>query len=385
MKITISTEELDAVVKKLAIVTNKMSKMTYGVKKIVTMSSRKVVQGDRVVYPTTFTSFNGKVQVAVNLYALSGDYEEAFTINVGSEFISAVQAISKAGGETTIFIVSDNSCEIVCGDARITLTTKVEGLAPVAFDLADRTLLEGAFQVEKAAFASAFKEVAIAADNDENSPFVGVGITEDDGMLALRAISSALMAESRCPVKEGGGKPVTGLSVDSSVLKDIFGVIAGDSICIYKTVNHAVIQGEAELWQIPLLASSIPPESLDKLKGMQRDTEMVVNKSRLSVAISIALSVMAKDEKPLIVLKTDNGQLLLSNKGNTASAKAELSNLTGECTGIYLNAVLLQKTLACAKGEELLIRSGSNNTPVLIRDADENSRAVWIIAPINAR
>ena len=148
MKITLMTERLLEAVAKLGVVAVKDEIIIS-----VEIFTKNLTNKDGTMCIKNVVSmkaFDGKTQVASSLFAESAELDGASAcVTVGCEFIGVVAAVGKGGNELTTIEINNSNVVVKSGTSSVTLAKKSEGIAPIAFDLADKSTIEGVYEVSR--------------------------------------------------------------------------------------------------------------------------------------------------------------------------------------------------------------------------------------------
>lgn len=374
-KIVMATEVLGEIMDKLALVATKES--------VINIQTMKKVNGDTVLYQTSFVVFNGKTQVACNAFAKSAELDaERVNFSLGYELIGAVKALAKAGEDTTIAQVTETTVEVVSGTARIVLNKKVEGVNPVVFDIMDKDSIEAVYDISTNAFKGAIEKVALTAETNEACQYAGICLDPVDGGFAARSTNGVMFGDSQFALLQEQARERKSIVLPAQIIKGMIQTVKGEQIRLYKTTHHTVIQTKTELWQLGLLESCFPSEGFSKIKAMPRPISITVKGADLNVALGIALATSDDSGKKLVSLITENGTVLVSNEAKTASAKVVPSEAVGEIPEIWLNASLIKTALSSFKEEEVVIAFDCAQRPISIK-GKKDDKTIIVMTPVN--
>lgn len=372
-KIIVNTLELLDTAGKIGMVAEKKS--------IIAFNMMKKQQGDKVYYAVTVTAFDGKTQIASNLFAKGAEVDgDQINFTLGYEVVGVINAVSREGSETTVLEINSNSVTVISGSSSVTLALKSEGIAPVVFDLYNRDMIEGYYELNTAEFKDAIERVSVAVDNNPEARCPGICLSPmDNGTLILRSLNGVCMAQSICVTVNEQVKNRTVFSTLSRLLKSVISTVSGDTVKVYKTTSHMVIQSKMQLWQLPLLDNSVSREAFDKILSGVRPVVVNIKKDLLINAVAV-VQAAAQDDKCVLVYMNE-GKIAVSSPTKSARTIIAPDNMTGELQETALNVQYLKTVLGIVKGNEVVIKYKDATSAMSIAEKG-NDKAVAIIAPL---
>lgn len=374
MRITVDTQTLVNAIAKIGMIAVKES--------IITFVTMKKQQGDKISYAVTITAFDGKTQVASNLFAKSAEIDgDKVNFNLGCEIVGVVNAISREGNEMTVIEVNNSNVNISSGNSSVTLNRKSEGIEPIVFDLFNRECIEAFYEFNTAELSDAVDRILIGVDPSVNARCPGIYLAPlKDGRMVIRAMNGILLTEASCTILQKQLKTSAPMSTVARLVKNILSCTTCETVKVYKTTAHMVIQSKLQLWQLPLLDNVIPEKAFGEVIGMPRPVCFSCKKSLLLNAISVVLAAGDEANKRL-GLTMDSGKIMISNSDKSAKTLITPDSMEGEFEEIWLNANIIKSAVGSIKGNELVFNLDSPKIPVAIREKGIDN-AVIIVSPI---
>lgn len=312
MKLIIKKEALESAMKKIGGVYGQMPKKDAAVIVLQAVVGKK---GEEVFKGLTVTMSNGSSQVATNIFLeMSSDIPENTSISVGGELVSAVAALSGVKGE--FYTISENGGSVIVavGDNSVTLSKKVEGVMPVAFDIKNPEIkVEGKVMLEGKSFKSAVAKILFAALSDDEKAIGGVAVKCTTDGISFRATDSFRLAQSSIGTQATAEFDFV---VSPSVLKLIVATVSNDKVVMIKTEKHLLVQVGNDLWQVALLDKKYPHRIFEDMQKMDRGTVITANKAELLVA----LDIVAASGKETVTFEVDGEKLFAFGEGRGAKA-----------------------------------------------------------------
>lgn len=386
MKIILNSEDLLNVVTHIGIVAEEKSVIT------ITSFKKKFYEdgNDYVRYVVSMAAYDGKTQVASNVYAESADYDgNRISTSVGFEFISVANALIKGGSGIIAIEINSSNVVVSSGASSVTLPKKTEGMAPIVFDINDRTTIEAIYEVPRLALKSAVDKVVASVGSELEDTCPGICFMPDDKELKICAINRIIMTQTNCavinfnlPADKGGDAKSEHkvFATLSKVLKSILASAEGETVKVYKTVSHVIVQSDMQVCQLPLLATHITKTLVDALIDIPRPAGITVGKSALINAIGVTQASNYNGNK--VCMSSDKGQVIVANTNKTASTTIAPKDMDGDIIEICFNARMFRAVLASIKTDEIIIRFGESKKAVAIMEKDGDS-AITAMAPID--
>ena len=386
MKIILNSNELLNSVAELGVIAVKESVIT------ITSFKKKFYKdgNDYVRYVVSMAAFDGRTQVASNVFAESADFDgDRIGTSVGLEFISVVNALARGGSGIITIEINSSNVVVSSGASSVTLPKKTEGMAPIVFDLSDKTTIEAIYEVPRLALKSAVDKVVASVDSDSDDTCPGICFIPDDKELKICALNRIIMTQTSCavmkfnlPVDENGAAKGEHkvFATLSKVLKAMLASAEGEAVKVYKTMSHVIVQSNMQVCQLPLLATHITKTFVDALINISRPAGITVGKSALLNAIGVTQASNSEDKK--VCLSSDKGQVIVANTNKTASTTIAPKDMEGDIIEMCFNGRLLRTVLTSVKTDEVIIRFGEPKKAVAIMEKDGDS-AITALAPID--
>lgn len=386
MKITLMTERLLEAVAKLGVVAVKDEIIIS-----VEIFTKNLTNKDGTMCIKNVVSmkaFDGKTQVASSLFAESAELDSASAcVTVGCEFIGVVAAVGKGGNELTTIEINNSNVVVKSGTSSVTLAKKSEGIAPIAFDLADKSTIEGVYEVSRQELKEAVDRVVVSVDSSSSEVCPGISFFPGKDKLIIRSVNQMMMTQAECAVlKYKASDNETGdikmFATVSRVLRTILASASADIIRIYKTTLHVIIQFDMQFWQLPLLDTMVKEESFKKIIDMPRPMTITVDKTVLLNAIVVVLASYKESKDRLLALSCEGGCVMVANADKTASTAIAPKNMEGEFIESCVNAAFVKTILGSIKANDVIICFGEGRTPLSLKGGDTD-KAVSFIAKID--
>lgn len=313
MKLIIKKDALESAMKKIGGVYGQMSKKDAAV---VVLQAVVGKNGAEVFKGLTITMSNGSSQVATNIFCeMSSDIAEKTSLSVGGELIGVISALSGVKGEFYTITENGGSIVVSVGDNSVTLSKKVEGVMPVAFDVKNpEIMVYGKVALDDGkAFKSAVAKILFAALSDDEKAIGGVAVKCGTDSINFRATDSFRLAQSSLnalPSEEFD------FVVSPSVLKLIIATVSNDKVVMIKTEKHLLVQVGNDLWQVALLDKKYPHRIFEDMQKMDRGTVITANKAELLVA----LDIVGASGKETVTFEVDNEKFVAFGEGRGAKA-----------------------------------------------------------------
>lgn len=313
MKLIIKKDALESAMKKIGGVYGQMPKKDAAVIVLQAVVGKK---GEGVFKGLTITMSNGSSQVATNIFLeMSSDIPENTSLSVGGELVGAVNALAGVKGEHYTISENGGSIVVAVGDNSVTLSKKVEGVMPVAFDIKNPDVgIEGKVMLEGKSFKGAVAKILFAALSDDEKAIGGVAVKCTTDGISFRATDSFRLAQSSIGTQATAEFDFV---VSPSVLKLIVATVSNDKVVMIKTEKHLLVQVGNDLWQVALLDKKYPHRIFEDMQKMDRGTIITANKAELLVALDI-VSVSAKEG--IVTFEVDGDKLVAFGEGRVAKA-----------------------------------------------------------------
>lgn len=386
MKITLMTERLLEAVAKLGVVTSSKDELVISIE----VFAKNFMDKDGTTCVKNVVSmkvFNGKTQVASSLIAESAELDSASVcVTVGYEFIAVVTAVGKGGAQLTTIEINNSNVVVKSGVSSVTLAKKTEGIAPIAFDLSDKSTIEGVYEVSRKELKEAVDRVVVSVDSDSSDVCPGISFFPSKDKLIIRSANHMMMTQAECTVLKYKSSDGTGdikmFATLARMFRTILASASADVIRIYKTTLHVIVQFDMQFWQLPLLNSLVTEEVFKKIISMPRPTTVTVDKTALLNAIGVVLASYRESKDRLLALSCEGGCVMVANADKTASTAIAPKNMEGEFEESCLNVTFIKNILGSIKTNDVTICFGDGRTPLSLRDCDAD-KTVSFIAKID--
>jgi DNA polymerase-3 subunit beta len=273
----------------------------------------------------------------------------------------------------------DHGIEISCGSARY----DIRGLSAADFAMLPAVSQEGSFELTQRQLLEVLERTVFATSRDETRPILtGALIKLTDSGLEVVATDTYRLALQKLALENPPAESRSAI-VSRRALTELIRILSADS---QEPVTVAMTDSQIEfkVGAISLGSRLIEGQFVNYPKVIPADCErkVIVNHKELGSALHRAL-IVAREDANRVVLKTDEGMLLVSAASQDVGQVEESVpiRLEGEDAEIAFNARYMLDMLEASGSEEVVLElSGPLNSGVLRPVGDESY--LYVLMPM---
>lgn len=319
----------------------------------------------------TILHFNGTSQVSANIFCdLKSEIpDRGIAFMTGSDFVTAVMALSGADNDMVLITEEDNTVMVSVGDNDIKLSKKTEGIKPIPFDVTKKDALKSKMIISASELKKCAGGVLFAVLNDEEKALGGVGIVVEEQEILFHTTDSRRVAESKGKLKKTVEGDVGSLVLSPTALKTVISVLGDGDVAIVTTSKNVSLQYGNDVWQFPLITKEFPHVIVNQIRAMKRDIKFTMKKSEILVALDI-VAATSKSADIACRLFEENGKIVVYDKDKLSKA---ILNAEGDVStlDIAFSVKLLRSIVNAFKGEKINAEMAPDTPCIFYAEGEE--------------